>query len=69
MASDRLQTMASIDPARLTAIVRQVQASPNFEIGRWEVGLLSKDGMVNPEGLFLAFGVALGEEALRSIEH
>lgn len=73
MDTDRLQTLAAFDPTRLTEIVRRAQARPRFEIGSWEVRHLSSAGMINPEGLFLfsgdTFGVALGEEALRWMNH
>jgi hypothetical protein len=65
MASDRLRTLATLDPARLTPIVRRALASPGFEIGQWEVNLLSKDGMVNPEGLFLFSGEGHDERGRR----
>ena len=53
MDTDRLQTLVALDTTRLTEIVRRVQASPSFEIGKWDVRHLSSDGMQNPEGLFL----------------
>lgn len=56
MLSERLQTLAAIDPVRLTDIVRRAQDSPNFEIGSWSVRQLSDLGGVNPEGLFLFEG-------------
>jgi hypothetical protein len=33
MSSDRLQTLAALNSAHLTEIVRRVQTSPSFEIG------------------------------------
>jgi len=56
MSTERLQTLAALDSARLTEIVRRVQASPSFEIGTWDVRYLTSDGMINPEGLFLFSG-------------
>jgi len=56
MAKGRLQTLAALDSARLTEIVRRAQASPSFEIGSWNVRHLSSEGMINPEGLFLFSG-------------
>jgi len=56
MATNRLQTLAALDTARLTEIVRQMQRSPNFEVGQWNVKHLSSDGMINPDGLFLFSG-------------
>ena len=56
MDTDRLQTLAALDSTRLTEIVRRGQASPSFEIGKWDVRHLSSDGMQNPEGLFLFSG-------------
>ncbi len=62
---NRLQTLTALDSARLTEIVRQAQASPSFEIGSWDVGQLSSDGMVNPEGLFLFGGDGHDERGQR----
>jgi hypothetical protein len=65
MATDRLQAPATLDAARLAPIVRRALASPSFEIGQWDVRLLSKDGMVNPEGLFLFSGDGHDERGRR----
>jgi hypothetical protein len=65
MATDRLQALTTLDPARLAPIVRRALVSPSFEIGQWEVRLLSKDGMVNPEGLFLFSGDGHDERGRR----
>src|SRR5262245_36988026 len=56
MATDRLQTLAALDSARLTEIVRRAQASPSLQIGPWVVRRLSSDGMINPDGLFVFSG-------------
>jgi hypothetical protein len=65
MATDRLQTLAALESARLTEIVRRAQASPGFEIEAWDVSHLSSDGMVNPEGLFLFSGDGHDERGRR----
>ncbi len=56
MSTDRMQSLAALEAGQLTEIVRRAQASPGFEIGEWSVRHLSKDGMINPEGLFLVSG-------------
>ena len=56
MTTNPLQTLKALDSTRLMEIVRRAQASPGFEIGSWDVRHLSKDGMINPEGLFLFSG-------------
>jgi hypothetical protein len=65
MTTDRLQTLGALDSVRLTEIVRRAQASPNFEIGSWNVRLLSNDGMINPDGLFLFSGDGHDERGRR----
>lgn len=56
MASDQLQMLTAIDPARLTEIVRVALDNPSFQVGSWNVRHLSDLGGVNPEGLFLFEG-------------
>lgn len=43
--------LPSPDPTLLTAIVRQDQRDPHFELLDWEVELLSDKGIINPGGL------------------
>jgi hypothetical protein len=65
MSTDRLQTLAALDSAHLTEIVRRMLTSPSFEIGPWNVRHLSSDGMTNPEGLFLFSGDGHDERGRR----
>ena len=65
MASDRLQTLAAIDPAKLTEIVRKAEASARFEIGAWQVRLLTSQGAINPQGLFIISGDGQDENGSR----
>jgi hypothetical protein len=51
-----LANLQAIDLARLTAVVRQDQRSPNFEITQWSVKRLSDKGIINPEGLWVFDG-------------
>ena len=49
---DRLAQFRPIDPTEHTAIIRQDQASPAFELLDWTVERLSTKGISNPDGLF-----------------
>ena len=56
MAEDLLVRLKAVDPAILTDVVRQDQRSPSFEITEWSVKLLSSQGAINPDGLWLFSG-------------
>jgi hypothetical protein len=54
-----------VDSSFLTAIVRQDQKSPNFELLDWNVKRLSDKGIANPDGLFCFSGTGLDERGIR----
>lgn len=51
-----LEQLQSLDPAVLAEVVRLDQRDPQFEVTDWNVGRLSDQGIINPEGLFLISG-------------
>lgn len=55
-AQHMLESFESIDPARLTRVVRHDQSNPDFEVVDWTVQILSDRGAVNPDGLLLFTG-------------
>jgi hypothetical protein len=50
MSQDTLASLANIDPALLTEVVRQDQRSPNFELRDWTVAPLSHYKMIETTG-------------------
>jgi len=65
MAEDLLARLKAIDPAVLTAVVRQDQHSPSFEITEWSIRRLSDKGVANPDGLWLVNGLGQAEGTMR----
>jgi len=65
MAENLPAALRSIDPARLTEVVRQDQRSPSFEITQWSVKRLSDKGIINPEGLWVFAGIGRDSQGER----
>src|SRR5258705_9669355 len=56
MPENVLEVLKTIDPASLTAIVREATGRPNFEIVAWSVGRLRTKGTMVRDNLWLFSG-------------
>jgi len=65
MTEDLLARLKEIDMAILSDVVQKDQSSPNFEISKWSVKLLSSKGVINPDGLWLFSGEGSDREGSR----
>jgi hypothetical protein len=66
LANDLLETLQQLEPAALTAPVRQDLRRPHFEIRTWHAGPLSQQGIINPGGLFVFQGDGADEDGPRN---
>jgi hypothetical protein len=65
MTASRVDSLRLMDPAVLTHYVRQAEQNPRLVVQDWTVELLSSQGLINPEGLFLLRGQASDGETLK----
>lgn len=56
MSQANVDRLPPLDPAALTAAVRQDQRNPTFEVLDWSVRQLSDQGIINPDGLSCVSG-------------